>query len=322
MCLNDPVYVHKPGTVVMLIHLRHVVVATHVALLGFSTSIAGVLLLCSLSPLVLAARILSPPYETATAEGQLLTRSDKMDLSNSETKPTQDVLIRLATDGIAQDREFLGKTRFAVSQADRTYSYDLEPIPISAVLSLGDQYGTPLEALIRIEALRRDFRAAVPAEKFWIAPLEAIQGAVQHCVEGLESSQSKKGSSDVPQECSRSIQEQFSDLESAILGYATLHSLALVKFQKRDPVIGYRVRIKIEPPRAHVHVMTLLDYKKYRYSNTPAEQYQWNDLLDAENLLIGWYHYRVDWPQDLNGPEEGDFEITKAGTITFSPKSK
>jgi hypothetical protein len=306
----------------MLIHVGLVVAATHVVLFGFSTSIAGVLLVCSFSPFPIAARTLSPPYETATEEGQLLTRSDKKDPSDSETKPTQDVLLRLATDGIAEDKEFLGKTRFAVSQADRRYSYDLEPIPVSAVLSQNDPYGTPLEALIRIEALRRDFRAAVPAEKFWIAPLEAIQEAVQHCVEGLESSQPKNASSDVAQECSSSVQEQFNNLERTILGYATAHSLALVKFQKRDPVIGYRVHIKIEPPRAHVHVMTLLDYKKYRYSNTPAEQYQWNDLLDAENLLIGWYHYRVDWPQDLNGPEEGDFEITKAGTITFSPKSK
>jgi len=111
-------------------------------------------------------------------------------------------------------------------------------------------------------------------------------------------------------------------LEAIIQQYATARDLAFVKFTSKDPVIGYPVRIKIEPPKAHVRVMTLLEYKKYRYTNTAPEQYQWNDLLDSESLMIGWYHYRAEWPQELNGPEEGDFEIKKAGTITFSPKNK
>jgi hypothetical protein len=82
------------------------------------------------------------------------------------------------------------------------------------------------------------------------------------------------------------------------------------------------VIVKIEPPRARVDVMTLLEYKKCRYSQIPEDQCQWNEILDPEHLMIGWYHYRADWPQDLNGTEAGDFEITKPGTITFRPKSK
>ena len=68
--------------------------------------------------------------------------------------------------------------------------------------------------------------------------------------------------------------------------------------------------------------MTLLEFKKYQYFKTPREQYQWNDILDADNDLIGWYHYRVEWPADLNGPEEGDIEIKKPGVLTFRPTQK
>jgi len=306
----------------MLIDHRSVVVASRVGLLGISTPVAGVLLLCSYCSLPITNGTLGPSYKTAWVENRSQTGSNKKYSSDSDTKSMSEVLIRLAADGIGEDKEFLGRTRFTISQSERTYTYDLDPIPVRTVLSHKDPYATPLEALIRIESLRRDFHAAVPDEKFWIVPLEAIQGAVQRCIEQLESTQPKAGSPDGQQECSRSVEGQFSNLENAIRGYATVHSLELVKFQKRDPVIGYRVRIKIEPPRAHVHVMTLLDYKKYRYFRTPVEQYQWNDLLDDESLMIGWYHYRADWPQDLNGPEEGDFEITKPGTMTFSPKSK
>jgi hypothetical protein len=68
--------------------------------------------------------------------------------------------------------------------------------------------------------------------------------------------------------------------------------------------------------------MTLLEYKKYQYSQTPKEKYQWNDLLATDNDMIGWYHYRAEWPVELNGPDEGDFEIKGPSTLTFKPNPK
>jgi hypothetical protein len=90
-----------------------------------------------------------------------------------------DLLTQLATEGVAENREFLGRTRFAISEADHSFAYDLDPIPAHAVLSSGDPYGIPLEALIRVVSLRRDFRATVSAEDFWVTPLDSIQEAVR-----------------------------------------------------------------------------------------------------------------------------------------------
>jgi len=68
--------------------------------------------------------------------------------------------------------------------------------------------------------------------------------------------------------------------------------------------------------------MTLLQYKKYQYFQVPKEKYQWSDLLASDNDMIGWYHYRAEWPAELNGPDEGDFEVKGPGTITFKPNPK
>jgi hypothetical protein len=68
--------------------------------------------------------------------------------------------------------------------------------------------------------------------------------------------------------------------------------------------------------------MPLIEYKKYQYFKVPQEQYQWNDLLDSESDLIGWYHYRAEWPAELHGLEEGDFCIKKPGSITFKPRER
>ena len=68
--------------------------------------------------------------------------------------------------------------------------------------------------------------------------------------------------------------------------------------------------------------MTLLEFKKCQYLKVPTEECRWNELLDTASEMIGWYHYRAEWPLELNGPEEGDFEIKKESTITFKPKPK
>jgi hypothetical protein len=298
--LNGLVPAKKSGKLGLLIGHRFALVAAGVALLGFDHSATFA-----------AAQTTNPSVVDGS---QHRTNADKKDVL--------DLLTKLAEEGVNQDKEFLGKTRFAILQADRSFSYNLDPIPASDVLSGTDPYGTPLEALIRVESLRRDFQASVPAEDFWILPLEKVHQTVKDCVQKLEASQPKLDPREAEQSCSNSIAEQFKQLETAIQKYGSAHGLALVRSQTRDPVVGYRVHIKIEPPKAHVRVMTALDFKKYSYFNTPKDQYQWNDLLEAESLMIGRYHYRAEWPQDLNGPDEGDFEIKSSGTITFTPKSK
>lgn len=233
------------------------------------------------------------------------------------------LLKRLASEQVLTDGEFLGKTRFRIDQQGRTFSYDLRPAPRTFMLAEGDPYAGPLEALIRVEAMRRDFRAAIPGEDFWIAALGSIEGVVQRCIQDLEASKRERGTLATEQTCTTRIQVQFDKLRDAILSFAAANKLTLLELpQTRDPAPGYRVQVKIDPPRARVRVMPLLEYKKYLYFKVPQEQYQWNDLLDSESDMIGWYHYRAEWPADLNGTEEGDFCIKKPGAITFKPPKR
>ena len=224
----------------------------------------------------------------------------------------------LAAEQIRFDDAFLGKQRFSVDQHNRTLSYDLRPMPLNFVLSETDPLAMPLEVLIRVEALRRDFAAAISDERFWLASLDRIQQIVERCVStsgfNVQSDQ---------QRCNGEIDEQFEALKQSIADYATAHGLRLIEPpQTRGPVAAYRVHITIDPPRARVRVMPLLEYKKYEHFKTPSDQYEWSDLLDSEADMIGWYRYRAEWPKELNGPEEGNIEIKKKGTLTFRPTQK
>jgi hypothetical protein len=233
------------------------------------------------------------------------------------------LLKKLAVEQVLSDSDFLGKTRFSVDLQGRTFFYDLKPAPTTFMLAADDPYAVPLEALIRMEAVRRDFRASISDEDFFTAPLDSIESVVRRCVEDLGAPQSEPSTRPTGQTCTPRIQAQFDKLRDSILSFAAAHKLTLLEPpQTRDPAPGYRIQVKIDPPRARVRVMPLLEYKKYQYFKVPLEQYRWNDLLDSENDMIGWYHYRAEWPAELNGTEEGDFCIKKPGSITFKPRER
>lgn len=281
----------------------------------------GLVAFCILLSLRMKATDISMSYTDlplSDASGNTVVRG-----SDSDNQGSMILLSRLASEQILTDHDFLGRTRFRVDQQGRTVFCDLKPVPTNFVLSEGDPYASALEALIREDSLRRDFRAAIPDEKFWVLPLDSIEQTVQRCVRDAESSRFRQSAAGNQQECTNNIRQQFDKLRTLIATYASEHNFKLVEPpETRDPTPGYRVHVKIDPAKARVRVMTLLEYKKYQYFKTPKEQYQWNDLLDSENDMIGWYHYRAEWPPELNGAEEGDFDIEKPGTITFKPPQK
>lgn len=228
------------------------------------------------------------------------------------------ILLHLAADEVNSDIAFLGRTRFEIDEQDHTFLLDLSPVPRRAVLSETDRYAVVLEALIRVESLQRDFRKAVPNNQFWVKPLDAVQGVVKWCSDKIDNTDS----AETQQACSSNIEEQFKNLNASVRGYAAAHKLMLKPApQERGLAIGYRVQVKIDPPRARVRTMTALEYKKCLSFKTLLDD-QWNDLLDGDNEMIGRYHYLADWPSELNGPEEGNFEIRQPTTLTFRPKQK
>jgi len=233
------------------------------------------------------------------------------------TRQSIDFLTGLAARQIASDPTFLGRVRLTLHAKDRNITYDLNPFPPGNVLSEKDPFNTPFEALIRVGALRRDFRASLPNETFWVAPLDSIRKTARQCIAEVVIGTNQNG-------CSQKIEARFATLLKSILTYAAEHHLKAVEASQpvtKGPATGYEVQVKIDPPRARIRFMTLLEYKKCLYFKTPVEG-QWIDLLGDRQELIGRYHYRAEWPSELNGPEEGDFEITEPETMTFRPKKK
>jgi hypothetical protein len=233
---------------------------------------------------------------------------------------TNSLLRRLASEQIVTDSEFLGKTRLRIDPQAQTLYYDLTPAPLKFVLAVDDPYAEPLEAFIRVESLRRDFRIAVPNDAFWDTPLRSIDDLAEQCVRDQDSGQ--RGTSGKTS-CSTRVERGFDSLHEAILKFASVHHLMpIAPTRYRGSAPGYRVQIKVDPPRAHVKVMPLLEYKKYQFFKTPENEYHWIDLLEPEIEMIGFYHYRAEWPKELNGRDEGDIEIKKPATITFTPPER
>jgi hypothetical protein len=301
-------------------HFPYVLVILHLSTIGIASSNLSAMLRKNilLSTLCLTAL---DREEAVLPKLQKVSDRDGQESADGATSSQLTVLDGLAKDALVEDKHFLGKRRFEVSLIKKTYWYDLDPVPLSDVLSADDRYSMPLEALIRIEAVKSDLQESVPTERFWPGPVSAAEAIIQDCVKQLQNSSMKSRTSDIQQRSTEMIEDQLKLLKTGIESYAARQGLQRIDVQARDPVVGYRVQIKVEPNKAHVHVMTLLLYKKYESLGTPPDKYEWTDLMESETLLIGRYRYRVDWPQELNGPEEGSIEITEPGILTFTPKS-
>jgi hypothetical protein len=222
---------------------------------------------------------------------------------------------RLAIDALA-DTQFIGRKRLTVDKSGLLVSYDPNPVPPNAVLSSGGSDARALEVLVRVYVLRRDLTSELPGETFWQQPLHSVEDSVNQCLNQQEGPGS-------PDNCLDRANGSFHDLEMGLKAYADSKNFRFVVTQpERDPVVGFHVHIGVGPPAARLQVMTLLEYKKSQYQKLPQDRYQWNDILDADNNMIGWYHYRVAWPAALGGMEEGDFDVVKPSAIAFKAPSK
>jgi hypothetical protein len=247
-------------------------------------------------------------------------RSSQQDLPESTAREQMELIERLASEEINSGDSFLGKTRFAVRAEDHAVYYDLGRVSPKAVLSGTDPLAIPLEATIRMEALRRDFRTSAPSDKFWAEPLDSVRRAVSDCVGRITAEKAGAGVVASGEQCSNELERRFDALRRAIELFAVAHDLTTSpNSQSRDPAAGYRVQVRIEPPRARIRVMTALEYRKCNYFKIPLED-QWIDLVAQEQDMIGRYRYLAEWPVELGGPEEGEFEVKKAGSMVFHPK--
>jgi hypothetical protein len=255
------------------------------------------------------------------AEGQV-KESHPSSREREGAQQTMVLLKALAAETISSGDGFPGATRLVVDQEHNTLSYDLNPLPPGLVLSNRDPLSVPLEAMIRMEALRRDLQRSFPVQTFWVAPLAKVQTSISNCVDSLSRMKDDSVLAVRADDCSEGIERQFGELDRSIQTFAKERKLTVKPLVvDRSPAIGYKVRVSIGPPPARVRFMTMLEYRKCMNAKIPLTD-QWNDMTEGEVSLIGRYHYLADWPPALNGPEEGNFEIRKDGTLTFRPNPK
>jgi hypothetical protein len=233
------------------------------------------------------------------------------------TSPKQAYMLlqMLAGDSLGL-QDSIGRKRAWI--ADGVLHYDLRPEAPTNLSSRPDCFSLPLEILIRSAALGRDLATTLPNQKFWTQPLENIEMLAMNMVQVAYQTTDEEQCLARQRSFAGQAQTEFQNLESGLNAYAAKAGLSTLG--TRGVPNGYKVQIKIDPPRARIRIMPFLDYKRCQYFSLPLEDH-WNDLPEGNRDLIGRYHYRAEWPPSLNGPEEGNFDIHENGAITFRPKS-
>jgi hypothetical protein len=233
-----------------------------------------------------------------------------------DSKQAFALLNDLAKDAVSTDSN-LGRTRVSISAG--VLSYDFQPAPDSSI-SRPNRLTSPLELLIRIEALTRDFQRSVPTESFWAPPLDHLRSVAASMVEGAFSAPAEDQWLSRKQEFEDRVGQDFALLAQETLAFARKAGLDVVA--TRGSVGGYKVEVRIDPPKAHIKFMTFLDYRRCNAFKLDLKNY-WVDLYAGQHMLIGKYRYLAEWPASLSEADEDNFDITEEGTtLTFRPKEK
>lgn len=226
-----------------------------------------------------------------------------------------ELLEGLAENAVSEDAN-LGRNRVSIS--DRVLTYDFRPASEDSLTSHPSRVTGSLELLIRVGALRRDFRQYLPTEGFWAPRLERVQNLSAEMLKSAYNTTSDGEWLAKLQDDEDQVAQEFAALDAGLVAYAQKSGLD-VKSTKGIPQ-GYKVEIRIDPPKAHLKFMPLLDYRRCVAFKLDLKDY-WVELNPGTHTLIGRYHYLAEWPLSLHGPDEDNFEITEEGmTLTFQPK--
>ena len=200
----------------------------------------------------------------------------------------------------------LGKPRMLVNRNLRVLQYRPGPLAAAYILSAQDPLNLPLEQLIRLQVYRRDAQIAFPEDRTWEPIFKAINDSVNDCVNAyLETEVMSCAAAEAKFDLiSQHVDERAKEMNLDVI---TIRGLA---------VDTYPVKFDFMPKRAPLRIMTELEYQKRVFFKLPLEG-AWVDVLTEEENLVGRYHYRVDWPTELGGSKEGDFEITHSATLQF-----
>jgi hypothetical protein len=227
------------------------------------------------------------------------------------------LLERLAADAVQEDPDFLGRPRWSVNEARRAVSLDLTPVPPEAVLSRDDPLAGPLEIMIRVAVLRRDFKAHWTGAADWAGPLDELDAlARRHAAQVVSGTTgpADPGAKQMSEDASR----QWDRVEQAARTYARRAGYDVEASRSVDD--GYVVTFVIAPPSGRLKLMTELAYRKAAIVGDVESR--WRDIKAPREKLVGRYRYRSEWPADVGGSDEGQIAVSEDTTWTFTPKKR
>jgi hypothetical protein len=224
----------------------------------------------------------------------------------------------VANDPRTMDDPLLGKQRVALDKQNRSLQFNLAHFPSGSILSEDDPLSEPLEAAIRLRALRRDLSVAFPDDATWEPLINATSQAIYDCVNTSANSATVPPLNTVSDPCP-TIEVSFGRFARKLREYAKIHKLDLV--ESRGATSLFPVKITFDPKSVKLKIMTALQYRECMFFHLQEDQF-FSDVLQTDQSLVGRYHYRAEWPHDLGGPDEGDFEIKGPATLKFSPGGK
>ncbi len=215
---------------------------------------------------------------------------------------------------LASSDKYLGRTRVVIKPG-KLVQLDIAPDQ-AAVLEPEDVNLRSLDALIRTRVLDRDLGAVFPDESFWRHRLQHVDQIVSDAISGYEGSPAGE---ERFKKAMLSVEGEFRSLQTDVL--MQMKKKQLDTDLSRERVPGYKVAISIDPPKARVRYMPFLSFLLYRSARGSLDDH-WTDLSAGTRYLIGKYHYVADWPAELHGTVEGNFEVREDSAITFMPISK
>jgi hypothetical protein len=246
---------------------------------------------------------------------EAIARPSTLSSSTTHLSPSQleRFLADVVNDPIVSNDSLLGKPRVIVDENAATLELHLEPIPARYLLNEGSPLNTALEADIRLSILRRDLASAF-SEQSWTPAFGTIDEAIRACVETEVNSTDQKKHATNEDPCP-AIGAGFAQLGTQIEHEAKQRHLDVI--ETRGGVTPFPIRMSFVPRKVPLKIMTALQYRECQVLHQPM-QGEFNDVVQDPVYLIGRYHYRVEWPAELGGPQEGDFEIKSGGTLRFT----
>jgi hypothetical protein len=223
-----------------------------------------------------------------------------------------------SNDASILDDPFLGKARVTLNRRSGTLEFNLAALPSGAILSEDNVLSPLLEAAIRRRVLRRDISRAFPSDKSWEPLFDAVNRAIDSCLRATVKSTSRDSLVTSTTACS-TIDDAFDKFASKLRENAKLQKLDVV--ESRGATSFFRVKVTFNPKKVRLRIMTALQYRECLFFHLHEDDF-FNDVLQEEENLIGRYRYRAEWPAELGGPEEGDFEIKGPATLTFTPDGR